>query len=208
MAKIRVILADDHPVVRTGIRALLEQSPDIVIVAEADNGADIIPLVKLHQPDVLILDIEMPQLSGIEVAQAIKEHNFPVRVLALSAHTDQQYVFRILANGAAGYLVKDEAPEMIIEAVRGVASGTEGWISRQAAAQMSVFMRKDKEKDLTPREQEVLHLVADGKSNQEIAYLLRISESTVEKHVSSLLTKLNVASRVEAAVQAVRKGLV
>lgn len=207
MAKIRVVLADDHPVVRAGIRALLERASDIIIVAEAENGAEVLPLVELHTPDVLVLDVEMPHLSGVEVAQKIKEQKIAVRILALSAYADDHYVHKILSSGASGYLMKEEAPRMIIEAVRGVALGEEGWMSRRAAAQMSIRARSDADgSELTPREKEVLQLVAAGKTNQEIGLALQISESTVEKHVGALLTKLNVASRVEAAVQAVRKG--
>lgn len=208
MAKIRVVLADDHPVVRTGIRALLERAPDIEILAEAENGTAVLPLVIEHRPDVLVLDIEMPQLSGIEVAQQIREQKLPVRILALSAYADDHYVHKVLQSGAAGYLVKEEAPHMIIEAVRGIAQGEEGWMSRQAVAQMNLRVRNNREDGLTPRETEVLRLVVDGKSNQEIAVALRISESTVEKHVGALLNKLNAASRVEAAVLAVRQHLV
>lgn len=209
MTKIRVILADDHPVVRTGIRALLERAPDILIVAEAENGLEVLDLVEKHKPDVLVLDIEMPQLSGVEVAQKIKALQLPVRVLALSAYAEEHYVNRILMSGAAGYLIKDEAPHMIIDAVRGIAMGEEGWMSRRAVAKIHVHARNSHEShEISPREGEVLALVVAGKTNQEIALALSISESTVEKHVGALFTKLNVSSRVEAAVQAVRKGLV
>lgn len=209
MAKIRVILADDHPVVRTGIRALLERAPDILIVAEAENGVEVLDLVEKHKPDVLVLDIEMPQLSGVEVAQKIKALQLPVRVLALSAYAEEHYVNRILMSGAAGYLIKDEAPHMIIDAVRGIAMGEEGWMSRRAVAKINAHARNHNDNhEISPREGEVLALVVAGKTNQEIALSLSISESTVEKHVGALFTKLNVSSRVEAAVQAVRKGLV
>lgn len=209
MTKIRVVLADDHPVVRTGIRALLERAPDILIVAEAENGAEVLQLVKEHMPDVLVLDIEMPHLSGVEVAQQLKQQEMPVRILALSAYSDDHYVQKILLTGASGYLTKEEAPRMIIDAVRGVALGEEGWMSRRAIAQMSALARNnDAQSELTAREREVLVQVAEGKTNQEIALKLNISESTVEKHVGALLAKLKVASRVEAAVRAVRKGWV
>lgn len=209
MAKIRVVLADDHPVVRTGIRALLERAPDILIVAEAENGSEVLNLVEKFTPDVLVLDIEMPQLSGVEVAQQIKARRLPVRILALSAYAEEHYVNKILLSGASGYLIKDEAPHMIIEAVRGIAMGEEGWMSRRAVAKLNAHARNnDANSELTPREKQVLALVVGGKTNQEIALSLTISESTVEKHVGALLTKLNVSSRVEAAVQAVRKGWV
>ena len=209
MTKIRVLLADDHPVVRAGIRALLDRATDIIIVAEATNGAEVLPLVVQHMPDVLVLDIEMPQLSGVAVARQLKQQGLPVRILALSAHADEHYVQKILFSGASGYLMKEEAPSMIIDAVRGVARGEEGWMSRRAAAQMSVWARNENvSNELTVREKEVLHLIVEGKTNQEIALALHISESTVEKHVGAIMTKLQVSSRVEAAVQAVRKGWV
>jgi len=209
MTKIRVILADDHPVVRAGVAALLERANDIIIVAEATNGAEVLPLVENHLPDVLVLDIEMPQLNGVEVARQIKKNKLPVRILALSAHADEHYVQKILQSGASGYLMKEEAPDMIIDAVRGVAQGEEGWMSRRAVAQMNNLVRNNEQgSELTPRETEVLLWVVDGKTNQEIAHALHISESTVEKHVGAVMAKLQVSSRVEAAVQAVRRGWV
>ena len=208
MATIHVILADDHPVVRAGIRTLLDRADDIHVVAETDNGDGVLSLVEEHQPDVLILDIEMPGLSGLEVAQQLQKRQLSTRVLALSAHADIRYIDHILANGAFGYLVKEEAPHMIIAAVRGVAAGEQGWMSRQAAAEMSALLRRaENGTELTPREQEVLKLIAAGKSNQEIALALHISESTVEKHLSSIYAKLGVSSRVEAAVYAIRNDL-
>ena len=165
MTKIRVILADDHPVVRTGICALLERDPDIIIVAEATNGAEVLPLIEEHKPDVLVLDIEMPQLTGVEVARQIKMKKLAVRVLALSAYVDEHYVQKVLQSGAAGYLMKEEAPTMIVDAVRGVARGEEGWMSRRAVAQMNSLVHREENDDaLTPREQEVLQLVAAGKT--------------------------------------------
>ncbi len=207
MVKIRVLLADDHPIVRTGIRSLIESASDIEVVAEAKSGAEALTLVQDLQPDVLLLDMEMPGMSGVEVAKRLKQMQSSVRVLALSAYDDQQYVRNLLANGAAGYLTKEEAPNMIIDAVRGVARGEQGWLSRRAIATMTAWTRDDIT-PLTDRETEVLGLVAGGKTNQEIALALGISEKTVEKHVGAILTKLNVASRVEAAVYAVQHGMV
>jgi DNA-binding NarL/FixJ family response regulator len=210
MNKIRVLLADDHPVVRTGIRSLLQLASDIEIVDEAKSGVEALTLVEQWQPDVLLLDMEMPGLSGVEVAKKLKLMNSPVRVLALSAYDDMQYVRNLLAIGAAGYLTKEEAPEMIIEAVRGVARGEEGWLSRRAVAKMSAWAREDEASgsEITERERQVLQLIVGGKTNQEIGVLLKISEKTVEKHVGALLTKLGVASRVEAAVLAIQRSLV
>jgi DNA-binding NarL/FixJ family response regulator len=210
MSKIRVLLADDHPIVRTGIRTMLQGATDIDVVAEAKSGAEALALVEQLQPDVLLLDMEMPGMSGVDVAKKLKLLDSPVRVLALSAYDDAQYVRNLLASGAAGYLTKEEAPEMIIDAVRGVARGEEGWLSRRAVAKVTAWARQGEEDGgkITEREQEVLELVVAGKTNQEIALALRISEKTVEKHVGSILNKLNVASRVEAAVQAIQRGLV
>jgi DNA-binding NarL/FixJ family response regulator len=210
MDKIRVILADDHPVVRTGIRTLLERADDILVVAETGQGDEVFALVESMAPHVLLLDMEMPGLSGVEVARRLKEHAAPVRVLALSAYDDEQYIRNLLLIGAAGYLTKEEAAESIVDAVRGVARGEEGWYSRRAAAQLSALHRQDNPatKGITKREQDVLRLVAAGKTNQEIGLALGISEKTVEKHVSALFTKMKVTSRVEAAVQAVQQGLI
>jgi DNA-binding NarL/FixJ family response regulator len=210
MSKIRVLLADDHPIVRTGIRTMLQGATDIDVVAEAKSGAEALALVEQLQPDVLLLDMEMPGMSGVDVAKKLKVMDSAVRVLALSAYDDAQYVRNLLASGAAGYLTKEEAPEMIIDAVRGVARGEEGWLSRRAVAKVTAWARQEQDDSgkITEREQEVLVLVVAGKTNQEIALALRISEKTVEKHVGSILNKLNVASRVEAAVQAIQRGLV
>lgn len=208
MTKIRVLLADDHPVVRTGIRTLLEKSPDIVVVAEAQSGSEVFQLIEQSNPDILLLDMEMPGVSGVEVARQLTASRAAVRVLALSAYDDIEYVRNMLSSGAAGYLTKEEAPEMIVEAVHGIARGEEGWLSRRAAAQMSAWTRmgNSAEKHITEREREVLQLVVKGKTNQEIGYALKISEKTVEKHVGALLGKLGLASRVELAVWAVQKG--
>jgi DNA-binding NarL/FixJ family response regulator len=161
-------------------------------------------------PDVLLLDMEMPDISGNQVANQLLKEGSSVRILALSAHDDRQYIQELLSIGAAGYLVKEEVPEAIIEAVRGVARGEQGWVSRRIAAQLSNWMRDDvlEKTELTPREVEVLKTVVAGKTNQEIGLTLGISEKTVEKHLEGIFTKLGVASRVEAAVLAVREGYV
>ena len=208
--EIRVILADDHPVVRTGIRTLLQQAEDIVVVAETGNGSEVFKLVEQLAPDVLLLDMEMPGLSGVEVAMRLKEEGAVVRVLALSAYDDEEYIRNLLLHGAAGYLTKEEAIEIIIDAVRGVARGEQGWFSRRAIAQLSALTRQEPApgKELTNRERDVLRLVAAGKTNLEIGHALGISEKTVEKHMGAMFNKLQVSSRVEAAVLAVEQGIV
>lgn len=210
MPPIRVLLVDDHPVVRQGIRNLLESQEDIKIVGEASGGTEAIQMVKDLSPDVMLLDMEMPGIKGTQVARQIKDEGLRVRVLALSAHDDKQYIQELLSSGASGYLVKEEVPETIVEAVRGVAFGEQGWVSRRIAAQMSSWMGgEDEDKNsLTPREVEVLKGVVAGKTNQEIGLSLGISEKTVEKHLEGVYNKLGVASRVEAAVYAVREKLI
>ena len=210
MSPIRIVLADDHPVVRSGIRNMLERANDIAIVGEASTGGEALRLVAEMTPDVLLLDMELPDVKGIEVAQQLKQSGSTVKILVLSAHDDPLYIRELLESGAAGYLVKEEAPETIVDAVRGVAHGEQGWVSRRIAAQMVSWMRKDDtgEVRLTARELAVLRLVVEGKTNQNIGALLGISEKTVEKYLYAIFTKLEVTSRVEAAVYAVREGLV
>jgi DNA-binding NarL/FixJ family response regulator len=129
MRPIRVALADDHQVVRIGVRSMLEKALDIVVVGEASDGAEALRLVAELAPDILLLDVEMPGMSGVEVARRLQASGSPVRVLALSAYDDAQYIAGLLASGAAGYLTKDEAIELIVDAVRGVARGERGWLS-------------------------------------------------------------------------------
>jgi two-component system, NarL family, response regulator DegU len=133
MSKIRVIIADDHAIMRVGIRNILSRSNEITVVGEASNGAEAIDLVNEMNPDVLILDMEMPVMDGVEVARRLQADKSPVRILVLSAYDDRQYILEMLNMGASGYLIKDEAPEVIVDAVQGVANGEKGWISRKAA---------------------------------------------------------------------------
>jgi len=210
MCPIRVVLVDDHPIVREGIRGLLDSAVDIQVTGEASSGEEALGLLEKSSPDVLLLDMELPDIQGTEVAQRMGQLHPDVKLLVLSAHDDTVYVKELLELGASGYLMKEEAPDMIVEAVRGVARGEQGWVSRRIAARMASWMQPGgtDEVKLTRREEEVLRLVVEGLTNQAIASRLEISEKTVEKYLSSIFTKLNVASRVEAAVHAVRDGLV
>jgi DNA-binding NarL/FixJ family response regulator len=206
---IRVVLADDHPITRAGIKRFLDKAGDIDVVGEASNGEQALELVEKLSPDVLLLDMELPDLKGVTVAKRLKEAGLPVHILALSTYNNKQYIFGLLSIGAAGYLTKEEVPEMIVEAVRGVARGEQGWVSRKVAAVMSTWAQDDfsQSSDLTDREMQVLRGVVEGKTNQEIGLDLGISQKTVEKHLESIFSKMKVASRVEAAVMAVRQGM-
>jgi DNA-binding NarL/FixJ family response regulator len=207
MEKIRVMLADDHPIARAGIRKFLNRATDIDVIAEAENGTEALALAKTLIPDVLLLDIELPGVKGLEIAKELQAFNSPVKILVLSTYDDKQFIFGLLGNGASGYLTKEEVPETIVEAVRGVARGEKGWVSRRVAAIMSAWPQADDVsiKNLTPREFDVLKWVVKGKTNQEIGMELGISQKTVEKHLESVFAKLKVTSRVEAAVLAVQE---
>jgi DNA-binding NarL/FixJ family response regulator len=202
------LIADDHPIVCKGIRNLLEPVMGIVVVGEASSGAQALEMSKQLHPDVMLLDMELPDYNGIHVVKMLAEQGSTVRVLGLSSYDDRQYISELLSLGAAGYLIKDEVPEIIIEAIRGVARGETGWVSRKVAAKMSQILMYDKGsgKDFTPRERDVLGQVVQGKTNMEIGLALGISEKTVEKHLDSIFRKMGVVSRVEAAVQAIREN--
>ena len=207
---IRVVLADDHPIVRDGVKNMLSQHEDIEVVGEASDGGQAVLMVRDLQPDVLLLDMEMPIKPGIEVAQELAKENHPVRILALSAYDDDEYIFGLLDAGAAGYMTKDEAPDMIVEAVRGVAQGEDGWISRRVADKMVRRRRTRLQRDsadLSAREWEILKLVGKGLTNPEIGELVFISEGTVKNHVSHIYEKLGFRTRAEAVAWAWEHGL-
>jgi DNA-binding NarL/FixJ family response regulator len=210
MSDIRVLIADDHPIVCKGIRNLLEPAADITVIGEAHSGADALQMVESLKPDLVLLDVELSDMSGIDVIRQLNEDKVSVRILGLSSYDDREFISQLLSLGASGYLLKDEIPEQIIEAIRGVARGETGWVSRKVAARLSQILQKEQDgvADLTPRELDVLRLVVEAKTNGEIGVLLGISEKTVEKHLDTIFRKLGVASRVEAAVLAVRTDLI
>jgi DNA-binding NarL/FixJ family response regulator len=210
MATVRVLLVDDHPIVLSGVHGLLENADGIEIVGEAADGEQALQLVETVHPDVILLDMELPDIQGAQLAQQIQGLYPRVKILVLSAYDDPVYVQDLLDLGAAGYLMKEEAPEVIVEAIHGIAQGKQGWYSRRIGALMASWVQTGGpgEAQLTLREREVLRLVVQGKTNLAIASELEISEKTVEKYMSIIFTKLNVSSRVEAAVQAVQNDLV
>jgi DNA-binding NarL/FixJ family response regulator len=209
MATIRLVIGDDHPVLRQGIRTLLEDSRQVEVIGEASTGREVLRLVDALCPDVLLLDVEMPDMSGLEVVEQLHKKGSPVHVLVLSAYDDIEYIQRLMQCGVAGYLLKDEASKIIVQAVEDVAHGQVGWFSHQINQQWQRFMSHDPEKRLlTEREIQVLRLTSQGKTNNGIAYALGISEKTVEKHLDSIYRKLDVRSRTEAAVIAVQGELI
>jgi DNA-binding NarL/FixJ family response regulator len=207
MSILRVFLADDHPPLRFGLRVLLEESSDMRVVGESGDGRDALAQIEMSRPDVAVIDCQLPTLDGVQLAAEIKRRGIGTRVLALSSFADERYVRGMLEADAVGYLLKEEAPERIIEAVRAAARG-EGWFSVKIAKLLAAWSRAERPYDLTEREFLILRALVAGKVNKEIAAELRISEKTVEKHLSDLFKKLDVTTRVEAAVKGVREGLV
>jgi DNA-binding NarL/FixJ family response regulator len=206
----RVVIADDHASLRKGITRILGRVPDIQVVGEASDGAEALNLVETLTPDVLILDVEMPKLNGRRVAQQIKIESLPVKVLVLSAYDDNQYILGMLDNGVAGYLTKDEAPEQLIQAVRGVARGEQGWVSQRVADRIGSWEHAgtDERITLTNQELKVLSLIAEKKTDRDIAQGLSMSIEEVAHLVKALCDRFNVRSRVELAVRAHKDGFI
>ena len=213
--KIRILLADDHNIMRRGLRLLLEREPEFEVVAEAADGRQATERAEATNPDIVILDIAMPNMSGIEAAQRIKTLLPQAAVIILSMHSDEGYVLRALKAGAKGYLLKDSAENDLIEAIRAVSAGKAFFspeISKILVEDYVRDMRKRGAEDsyelLTSREREILHLLAEGKSNKDIASSLNLSLYTVETHRRNLQDKLNLHSLAELILYAVRKGLI
>jgi DNA-binding NarL/FixJ family response regulator len=207
---IRILLADDHALVRHGFRMILAAQPDMEVAGEAGNGRDAVELAQKLKPDVVVMDVTMPELNGIEATRRLIELSPRTRVLALSMHKDAVYVREILRAGARGYLLKDSADADLLAAVRAVAKG-EGYLSPGVSdAVLSDYRRHvtDPLDLLTTREREVLQMIAEGKTNKEIATSLNLSVYTVEAHRGRLMEKLNLHSTGELVRFAVRSGLV
>ena len=206
---IGVLLADDHAVVRAGIRQILEYAEDIKVLAEAEDGEEAERLIAEHAPDVAVLDIQMPEASGIEVTRWVRAHHREVGVLILTAYDDDPYVFAVLQAGANGYVLKTASPAEIIQAVRDVHEGKSALdpaITQKVLAQITSQKETLLVEHLTEREMEVLTLVAKGYTNKAIGAQLDISDRTVQGHLAKVFTKLNASSRTEAVMRAVSLG--
>ena len=220
MDKIKVLLADDHPVVREGLQTMLATTPDIEVVAEASDGLDAIEKANEHQPDVVLMDIRMPNLDGLEATRRIKSQLTSTSVIILTVYDNDAYIVDAVRAGASGYLLKDASKDLIVHTIRAVNSG--GTLIKTSLLRQVILgtagvpsdQSKEKHIDalvpngLTPRERDVLRLVIEGQSNKEIGRSLSISEDTAKKHVQTILSKLGVSDRTQAAVKAVRAGLV
>ncbi|HYK58320.1 MAG TPA: response regulator transcription factor [Bryobacteraceae bacterium] len=215
MKSIRILLADDHTVMRRGLRLLLDSQPEFSVVAEASDGREAVEKAETVQPDVAVIDIAMPNLSGIEAAQRITSSLPDVAIVILSMHSDEGYVLRSLKVGAKGYLLKDSAEGDLIEAIKAVHRGKTFFSPEISKMLVEDYIREIRTRGvedsydlLTPREREILQLLAEGKSNKEIAQALNLSLYTVETHRRNLQEKLNLHSLAELILYAVRKGLI
>ena len=215
MGQLRILLADDHTVVRQGLRKVLEERPDWVVVAEAGNGREAVQKAEEVKPDVAILDVAMPLLNGIEATRQIVKRSPATRVLVLTMHSDEAYVNQILKAGATGYLLKDSADVDLIQAVSAVSQGKSFFSPAVARLMLDDYVRQladkgitDRYESLSEREREIFQLIAEGKANKEIAAILSISPSTVETHRARIMEKLDLHSAAEIVLYAVRRGVI
>jgi two-component system, NarL family, response regulator NreC len=215
MKKLRILLADDHIVVRTGLRALLERQPNLEVVGESENGRDTVELAASLAPDVVVMDVGMPILNGIEATKTIVTQRQATAVVILSMHADESYVMRALKAGARGYLLKDSAAADLISAIHAVSQNKSFFSPKVSRILAEDYVRVLKQKGavdsydlLTNREREILQLVAEGKANKEVATALNISPYTVETHRRHILEKLNLHNPAELILYAVRKGII
>ncbi|HOM03088.1 MAG TPA: response regulator transcription factor [Acetivibrio sp.] len=214
MDKIRVAIADDHVMVREGLKQILELENDIVVVAQASNGEEAVKVAKEYQPDVILMDINMPEINGLQAIEKIKADNLATKIIVLTIHEDKEYLIKTIHMGAEGYVLKDADSMVLVEAIRSVNKGESYIQSNMTKELVKEFNRvtvneKDKkpENNLTPRELEVLELIAQGLINKEIAKRLFISEKTVKNHVSNIFKKLNVSDRTQAAIYAYKHNI-
>jgi two-component system response regulator NreC len=212
---IRILLADDHTVVRKGLRLLLESVPEFQVIADASSGREAVALAEQHIPDVIVMDVAMPILNGIEAARQITAKLPQTAVVFLSMHGDESYVLRALKAGARSYLLKDSAEYDLIQAVKAVSEGKAFFSPAISKMLVEDYMRQMRERGvedsyelLTTREREVMQLLAEGKSNKDAAALLNLSLYTIETHRSNIFQKLNLHSVAELILYAIRKGVI
>ncbi len=212
--KISVLIADDHSLIRQGLKQILELETDIVVIAQASNGSEAVQLAKEHNPDIILMDINMPGTNGLQAIKEIKEDKLECKIIVLTIHEDREYLFKTLQMGAEGYVLKDAEPAVLLEAIRSVNSGKSYIQANMTMELVKEFNRvtmheKEKHEDnnLTAREIEVLELIAEGMINKEIAKQLYISEKTVKNHVSNIFRKLNVSDRTQAAIYAFKHNI-
>jgi DNA-binding NarL/FixJ family response regulator len=207
----RILVADDHGIVRAGIRLLLERQADLEVVAEAADGVEAVERALAVRPDLCILDVGMPRMTGLQAAREIRSHVPGARVLILSMHDDEHYLFEALKAGASGYVLKREADQDLVGAIRAVGGG-EAFLTNAAERSIIREWMDDGAKGpaipLTPREEEVVKLIAEAYTNQQIAEILHLSEKTVESHRSNVLRKLGMRDRVQLVRYAIKRGLV
>ena len=210
--KIRILIADDHPVVLRGLRIVLNAQPDLEVVAEATDGEQAVERTLTDHPDLAILDISMPRMTGLQAAREITRRRPEVRVLMLSMHDNEQYLFEAIKVGASGYVLKTAVDRDLVEACRAAVRGEPFLYPGAVRALMREYLEHARDgealHELTPREEEVVKLVAEAHTNDEIAELLHISKKTVERHRANILEKLGMRDRVELTRYAIRRGLV
>jgi DNA-binding NarL/FixJ family response regulator len=209
----RILLADDHALLRQGVRLILEREPDFQVVAEAGDGREAIKLALAHEPDLAIVDISMPLMNGLHAVREMRKRLPRMRILVLSMHDDEQFLFEALQAGADGYLLKSSVDYQLIDACRATLSGKSAVFAGGTSALIREYVSGRREpaetgEVLSPRELEVLQLIAEGQSGREIAEQLTISEKTVERHRSNLLHKLGLRDRVDLTRYAIRRGLI
>jgi DNA-binding NarL/FixJ family response regulator len=215
MTSVRIVLADDHTIMRQGLRLVLERQPDFVVVGEAENGRDAIDIAIRENPDVIIMDLAMPLLNGIEATKRIAEERLRTAVIILSMHSDEGYILKALRAGARGYLLKDSADTDLIQAVRAVCAGKAFFSPAVSKVLADDYLRQIRQQGvddpyelLTARERELLQLIVELKSTKDIAAMFGVSPHTVDTHRANLMQKLNVHSTPELILYAVRKGVI
>ena len=207
----RLLIADDHGIVRGGLRLLLDRQPDMEVVAEAGDGIEAVQMALRELPDICVLDVSMPRMTGLQATVEIKSHAPDIAVLLLSMYDDERYLFEALQAGAAGYILKQEADTALVDALRAVARGEPFMTNAAEPSLLREWMADDStgpQEPLTLREREVLKLIAEAHTNREIGTILHLAEKTVESHRANILRKLGMRDRVELVRYAIRRGLV